>query len=73
MSNKEAKILGFVGGLIILLIIFATVRIKSSDAEFSIGWQTTVYPRDITLSILAIIILVLGLFFYVVFRSKSKS
>jgi hypothetical protein len=64
--------LGFVGGLIVVLIVFVAVRIESTDAAFSIGWHSTPYPRDITWSIVAIIILMLSLLMYLVFRTRMK-
>jgi hypothetical protein len=72
VTKQEAKMLGFVGGLIVVLIVFVAVRIESTDAEFSIGWHTTAYPQDVTWSIVAIIILVLRLLMYVAFRTRTK-
>jgi len=73
MSKMEAKMLGFVGGLILVLVVFVIVRSRAAGAEFSIGWHTTVYPPEVTWSILALITLALSMLLYLVFRTKTKS
>jgi hypothetical protein len=74
MSTKEKSILLTLGGLITTLVLYLTVRLGTSDTAFSIipGWHTTIYPPDITWTILTIIILVTSLLVYLIFRVTVK-
>ncbi len=58
------------GGLVTTLVVYMTVRLGTGDAAFSIvpGWHTTIYPPEITWTILTIIILVASLLVYFIFK-----
>lgn len=49
-------------------------RLATSDAAFSIvpGWHTTIYPRDITITIFTIVFLVTSLLIFLIFRGTIK-
>ena len=74
MSKREKIILLTLGGLITTLVVYVTVRLGTSDAAFSIvpGWHTTIYPPEITWTILTIVILVTSLLVYLIFRVITK-
>ena len=74
MGRKEKIILLPLSGLITTLVVYVTVRLMTSDAAFSIvpGWHTTIYPPEITWTILTIIILVTSLLVYLIFRAAIK-
>src|SRR6187551_205956 len=74
MRKKDKIILLTLGGLITTLVVYVTVRLVTSDAAFSIvpGWHTTIYPPEITWTILTIIILVTSLLVYLIFRGILK-
>ena len=80
MSKAEKKILLFLGGLIAILSVYVAVRLWASDAVLSIagwhtvapGWHTVIYPAEITLAILTILILVGSMTVYLVFRGTNK-
>lgn len=74
MKKREKAILFTLGGLLVLLVIYVTASLWTSDAVFSIvpGWHTTIYPPEITWSVLAVIILAIGIVVYLVFRGMIK-
>lgn len=74
VSKKEKIILLTLGGLITTLIVYVTVILGTSDAAFSIvpGWHTTIYPPEITWTILTLVILVTSLLVYLIFRGAIK-
>ena len=74
MTKRERTILLILGGLITTLAVYVTVRLWTSDAAFSIvpGWHTTIFPPEITWTILTIIILLTSVIVYLVFRGTIK-
>lgn len=74
MKKREKTILFTLGGLLVLLVIYVTASLWTSDGVLSIvpGWHTTIYPPEITWSALAAIILAIGITVYLVFRGMIK-
>ncbi|MEJ7643713.1 MAG: hypothetical protein WKF87_03905 [Chryseolinea sp.] len=74
MSRKEKNILLALGGLITTLVVYVTVRLGTNDAAYSIvpGWHTTIYSPEMTWTILTIIILVISLLVYLIFKGTIK-
>jgi hypothetical protein len=74
MNRKEKIILFTLAGLIATLTVYVTLSLWSADATFSIvpGWHTTIYPPEVTWSILIIIILVTSLLVYLIFRGTTR-
>jgi hypothetical protein len=74
MSKKEKIILGTLGGLITTLVVYVTVRLGTSDTAYSIvpGWHTTIYPSETTWTVLTIVILIMSLLVYLIFKGTIK-
>ena len=74
MSKKEKAILLTLGGVITTLTVFVTLRLWTSDPATSIipGWHTTVYPSEITWTIVTIAFLLTILLVYLTIKGGIK-
>lgn len=74
MSKRENVILLTAGGLITTLIVYVTIRLWTSDVAFSLvpGWHTTIYPPEITWSILTVLVLGTTSIVYMIFKGTIK-
>jgi hypothetical protein len=65
MNKRERKTLSAFAGLAIALMVYIAVRLLGIDAALVVpGWHTVIYPKDITFSILAVVILLASLAVY---------
>jgi di/tricarboxylate transporter len=70
MKRTEHMVLLLIAAIVTTLAVYVAVRLTTTDAAFSVvpGWHTTIYPAEITWSILTAFILAAGLIVYVIFK-----
>ena len=74
MNKREKSILLTLVAIITILLVYLIFRFSTSDTALSIvpSWNTTIYPPEITWTILTILLILSSLLVYFLYKGIIK-